>query len=124
MYTADNIDKLNPGFEGKLGRGRINVLEQEALRNIAKHSGSAEATVSLVIDAAEFRLRISDRGRGFILKDAYKSGGLGLSSMEERAHLLGGTLAIESDLGKGTSILLRAPLAIGSGKARKAQGTG
>jgi two-component system, NarL family, sensor kinase len=99
-------------------------IAQEALRNIAKHSGSAEATVSVVIDAAEFRIRISDRGRGFILKDAYKSGGLGLSSMEERAHLLSGTLAIESDPGKGSSILLRAPLATGSGKARRTQGDG
>jgi two-component system, NarL family, sensor kinase len=99
-------------------------IVQEALRNIAKHSGSAEATVSLVIDAAEFRIRISDRGRGFILKDAYKTGGLGLSSMEERAHLLGGTLAIESDPGKGTSILLRAPLATGSGEARRTKGAG
>ena len=99
-------------------------IAQEALRNIAKHSGSAEATVSVVIDAAEFRIRISDRGSGFILKDAYKSGGLGLSSMEERAHLLSGTLAIESDPGKGTSILLRAPLATGSGKARRTQGDG
>ena len=80
--------------------------------------------MSVVIDAAEFRIRISDRGRGFILKDAYKSGGLGLSSMEERAHLLSGTLAIESDPGKGTSILLRAPLATGSGKARRTQGDG
>ena len=99
-------------------------VAQEALRNIAKHSGSAEATVSVVIDPAELRVRISDRGRGFILKDAYKSGGLGLSSMEERAHLLNGTLTIESDPGKGTSILLRAPLATGSGKARATQASG
>jgi signal transduction histidine kinase len=94
-------------------------IAQEALRNISKHSGSAEAIVSVMIDAAEFRIRISDRGSGFIMKDAYKSGGLGLSSMEERAHLLSGTLAIESDPGKGTSILLRAPLPTGSGKARR-----
>jgi signal transduction histidine kinase len=97
-------------------------IAQEALRNIAKHSGSVEATVSVVIDAAEFCIRISDRGRGFIVKDAYKSGGLGLSSMEERAHLLRGTLSIESDPGKGTSILLRAPLDVGSARTRKAQG--
>ena len=87
---------------------------QEALHNIAKHSGSPEASITVVIDAAECQLRISDRGRGFVLKEALKGGGLGLNSIEERTHLMKGTLCIESEPLKGTAVLVRTPIGINS----------
>jgi signal transduction histidine kinase len=97
-------------------------IAQEALRNIAKHSASPEATVSIAISPTECSLRISDRGRGFNVRDAFKSGGLGLNSIEERAHLLGGTLTIESHPGIETFVLVRAPLASGSSETGKPKG--
>lgn len=117
LHGEGSAQHLSPRLSLNLYR-----IAQEALRNIAKHSGSQEALVSLVIDATECRLRISDRGRGFSVKDGFKSGGLGLSSIEERAHLLHGTLEVQSDIGKETSILVRAPLRSGSGDARRTQG--
>lgn len=85
-------------------------ITQEALRNVAKHSGAKEAVVSIAIGPEECHLRISDRGRGFIVQEGLLGGGLGLRSMEERAHLLRGTVSIESEPGKGTTIQARAPL--------------
>jgi signal transduction histidine kinase len=56
---------------------------------------------------------IEDNGRGFSQKP-YSSGassGLGLLGMRERAMMLGGTLTIDSSLGRGTKVQLRLPTA-------------
>ncbi|MGE3519555.1 MAG: GAF domain-containing protein [Vicinamibacterales bacterium] len=90
-------------------------IVQEAFTNIAKH---AKATrVSLVVRAADQQLQavIEDDGVGFArLAGAASEGdrdvGLGLAGMEERASLLGGSLAIESSSGMGTAVYVRLPL--------------
>lgn len=120
VFNAEgSANHLSPELSLNLYR-----IVQEALRNVAKHSGAEEAAVSLLIDETECRLSITDRGRGFDVKDGLRSGGLGLSSIEERARLLQGTLKIASDIGKETTIVVRAPLTFSSGEARKTQVVG
>ena len=54
-------------------------------------------------------LIIEDNGKGFDTGDENNSKGIGLLSMRERASLIGGTVEIESAIGKGTSIFVRVP---------------
>jgi PAS domain S-box-containing protein len=85
-------------------------IAQEALRNIVKHSGAAEAEVELSGHADEIDLCISDSGQGFDVESVKGVSGLGLISMRERLRLVGGHLFIESRPSHGTRIHLRVPL--------------
>jgi len=81
---------------------------QEALHNIAKHSQANLVRLSLRKAEAALQVAIQDNGQGFDLEKSFSgtapNRGLGLSSMRERAELSGGSLAIESAVGKGTII--------------------
>jgi signal transduction histidine kinase len=56
------------------------------------------------------QLAVSDAGAGFDVEAAKRNRGLGLVSMQERVHLVHGTLSFESQPGKGTKILAVVPL--------------
>jgi two-component system CheB/CheR fusion protein len=67
--------------------------------------------VDLAVKRGEVHLRIEDFGHGFDLQgQKRKKRGLGLISMEERVRLVGGTLTIDSEPGKGTRVQARVPL--------------
>ena len=83
---------------------------QEALHNSAKHSGARHFEVRLWGATDEIHLTVKDSGAGFNLDIAMASRGLGLISMEERLKLLNGTLSIESQSNRGTTIHARVPL--------------
>jgi PAS domain S-box-containing protein len=82
---------------------------QQALHNAAKHSGVRHFEVRLWGTPEEIHLTVSDHGAGFDIEAAKASPGLGLISMEERLKLLKGTLFIESQLQRGTTIHARVP---------------
>jgi signal transduction histidine kinase len=88
-------------------------IAQEALRNIAKHAGPASVQVSLGAAHGEIVLAIADSGAGFEIGNQAGPGlgGLGLTSMRERATLAGGTLRVTSAPGKGTSVNVHLPFA-------------
>ncbi len=81
---------------------------QEALYNVARHSGAAQVEVSLLTEGDEIRLRVKDRGKGF--DPAQISDGLGLVSMRERLRLVDGKIKISSAPGLGTEIEAAAPV--------------
>jgi PAS domain S-box-containing protein len=93
---------------------------QEALHNSAKHSGAGHFKVNLWGTADEIHLTVSDSGAGFELETARKGRGLGLISMEERLKPLNGTLSIESQPMRGTSIHATIPLDASSHSIRAA----
>jgi signal transduction histidine kinase len=66
----------------------------------------------------EIHLAVTDRGIGFENKTAKKSGGLGLISMEERLKILKGSISIESQSNRGTTIHARLPLKCGGDSMR------
>ncbi len=88
-------------------------VAQEALANVARHSGASRVEVDLVYDADRLTLRIADDGRGF---DSTKRSqeGFGLQSMSERLEKLGGSVNVESAPGEGTRVVCVCPLAGGS----------
>ncbi len=59
----------------------------------------------------QLRLVVSDSGRGFDADAVLGNGGLGLVSMRERLHLVGGTMSIRSTPGEGTCVEVQVPLA-------------
>jgi signal transduction histidine kinase len=85
-------------------------IVQEGLRNLKKHSGATKAAVGLRRAGDRLVVSVSDEGVGFDSRTMGKKEGLGLRSMEERAHLLGGRFEIHSERGKGTKIEAWVPL--------------
>jgi signal transduction histidine kinase len=89
-------------------------IAQGSIANIALHSQAKNAVVSLRCNSDELTMQIEDDGKGFDASrpiEVDESGrGRGLFSMKERASLLGGTCDIQSQPGKGTSIMVRVPL--------------
>jgi PAS domain S-box-containing protein len=84
-------------------------ITQEALRNVVKHSGAAEAEVELIGQDDRIELCISDSGVGFSPESAKRTSGLGLISMQERLRLVRGQLSVQSETSRGTRILARIP---------------
>jgi signal transduction histidine kinase len=87
---------------------------QEALTNIGKHSRAKSASVVVRQENDRLLVSVNDDGRGFDagandIKGAAEKG-MGLASMKERAHMLGGTLDISGEAGKGTRIALVIPV--------------
>jgi len=84
-------------------------IVQEALTNIVRHSGAESARVMARHSGDELQLDITDNGRGMDLARPRRER-LGLIGMSERAHMLGGSMEIDSAPGRGTRISVRLPL--------------
>jgi signal transduction histidine kinase len=83
---------------------------QESLTNVAKHARARKVEVTLERAGDDVTLMVRDDGSGFATRDPRKPGSFGLLGLRERADLLGGTLAVESLPGQGTTVELRLPL--------------
>jgi PAS domain S-box-containing protein len=81
---------------------------QEALNNIARHSGAKAASLSLTKRSSNIELVVSDEGHGFDTEKALRIGGMrhgiGLFSMKERCELAGGSFSLLSSIGEGTTV--------------------
>lgn len=84
-------------------------LLQEALHNIIKHANATQAWVDLSVEDNTILLTIQDNGHGFDASEI-KNSGIGLSSMNERVTIAGGTLKISSTPERGTIVSAQFPL--------------
>jgi signal transduction histidine kinase len=84
-------------------------IAQEALQNIVKHAHASSVQIRMRCSPENVTLDVSDDGIGFEPEGDFP-GHLGLHSMRERTERLGGTLAVESVLGKGTQIRAWIPI--------------
>ena len=91
------------------GNGAIHIYRvlQEALNNVARHSGASEAWVRARSLPQEWRFEVEDHGSGFSPPTAKK--GMGVVAMRERAELLGGTLEFLKPSEGGTLVRLNIP---------------
>jgi signal transduction histidine kinase len=87
-------------------------LVAESLTNAAKHAGATAAEVRATLDGGVLHVTVSDDGRG----GADASGGTGLVGLVDRLAAIGGTLAVESPPGGGTTLQASIPLGGGAGK--------
>jgi signal transduction histidine kinase len=88
----------------------INIyrIAQELVNNVQKHAESAHVSVSMKVTAGELKFILSDNGKGYNTNRA--TSGAGLSNMATRAGLLGGSIEVNSVIGKGTTTELIIPL--------------
>ncbi|QPD05351.1 MAG: hypothetical protein Nkreftii_003125 [Candidatus Nitrospira kreftii] len=85
-------------------------VAQESLTNIMKHANAARVELELTCDDQEIALSIYDTGVGFDLKDIQaRHPGLGLVNIRERVRSVRGRLDIQSELGRGTRIVVTIP---------------
>jgi signal transduction histidine kinase len=94
------------------GDGDADVLRiaQEALQNALRHARADHVDVRLHAENGHLRLAVTDDGVGFDPADpALRARRLGLTSMEERARVLGARLTIDSQPGSGTTVSLEVP---------------
>jgi signal transduction histidine kinase len=80
---------------------------QEALTNVARHSGAKSVGITMEQHGREVIFQVEDNGRGATEAALNASGSLGLLSMMERARMANGTVKIEGRPGKGTRVLAR-----------------
>ncbi len=89
------------------GQTVVYRVAQEALNNVARHSGAGHVIMDLAPSNGVLELRVHDDGQGFDPEGVEL--GLGLNGMAERARLVGGSLAVDSSPGAGTSVVLEVP---------------
>ena len=104
-----------------LVRDELYRIAGEALRNAFRHAGARRIEVEIHYDTRRLRMRVRDDGKGIdpqVLSAGGRSGHHGLPGMRERAELVGGNLAVWSELDAGTEIELTIPSAIAYAKAQ------
>ena len=88
-------------------------IVQEALTNVARHSGSSAAHVTVAVDERHALVEITDRGRGFDLERVLaQHESVGLAGLVDRVNLAGGRAEIFSRVGQGTRVHAEFPLAV------------
>ncbi len=103
--TGPRLPRLPESLEIALYR-----MAQEALTNAVKHAAPKAVSILLHRTPAAVRLVIEDDGKGFDAAGALSGGRLGLVGMRERAHLVGGSMTLESSPGNGTTICITVAL--------------
>jgi signal transduction histidine kinase len=83
---------------------------QEALTNVARHAQATQVSIDLVEAEDQLTLEVHDNGRGIGEQELQSHVAFGLLGMRERAALLGGTVTITGQPGKGTSVVVQVPL--------------
>jgi signal transduction histidine kinase/streptogramin lyase len=95
-----------------IARDEVYRIAGEALRNAFRHSRAGRIEVEIRYDERQLRLRVRDDGKGIDakhLEDEGRAGHYGLRGMRERAKLMGGKLAIWTELKSGTELELSVP---------------
>ncbi len=96
---VDNLDSLPPA----VGRA-VYLITAEALSNVIKHAGASRLLIEATHGPRGLSLVVADDGRG-----GASTGGSGLSGLQERASVLGGSLSVTSPPGGGTTITAELP---------------
>src|SRR5579859_516644 len=95
---------LAPRLEAGLYR-----IAQEAIANAQRHAAARTIRVKLLVQSGQVRLYVIDDGQGFD-PNTIPAGRYGLAGINERVHLLGGQLTLQSSPGQGTRLEVMVPL--------------
>ncbi len=123
-YVADcrrrydlTIDLAVRGLDGQRLPADVETalyrIVQEGVTNVARHADAKTASVLVERRGDLVRAIVEDDGRGFDPATAGRADQrLGIYGIRERAELLGGTLTIESESGRGTSLFIEVPVTV------------
>jgi signal transduction histidine kinase len=93
--------------DGQTALGLYRIV-QEAIHNAITHGEATEIDIELSSNSDHGYLRVTDNGKGFTIEDQVQTG-MGLRVMQYRAQSVGGSLSIQSEPGRGTTIYCRLP---------------
>lgn len=110
VRVIDHIDASGIAFNRESGIEVFRMI-QEALTNVARHSGATEVRLDMVRDEPNCVIRIDDNGRGTVRDTQPGRNSLGLLGMGERAARLQGKIHIDTAPGAGFSLTITLPLA-------------
>lgn len=112
--TGVQVDFRHQGLEGRRFERDVETVAcriiQEALTNVARHAQTQLVEVRVWVDDVSLNLRVEDHGAGFDAQALVEASSSGLAGMEERASILGGSLMIDSQPGRGTHLAADLPL--------------
>jgi len=106
-YKLKHDDAIN--WDGVSNKSKIHIYRilQESLHNIHKHANASYIIISITLEKNVICLAVTDDGTGF---DVTKSkAGIGLKNMNARIKEVDGTINIESERNKGTTVRIRVP---------------
>lgn len=89
-------------------RHELVMAVKEAVHNVIKHAHASEVSVAVTLEGGTLTIRVQDDGRGFEPGEAPLGNGLG--NMERRLQHVGGTCALQTRPGQGTTVWFRAPM--------------
>ncbi|WP_299556047.1 sensor histidine kinase [Seonamhaeicola sp.] len=108
------IDVIDHGLENRLENSlelTIFRIIQELVTNIIKHANATEATIHLTNHEETLNIMVEDNGKGFNPSQiTTRHKGMGISSIDKRVEHLNGTMTIESELKKGTTVIIDIPI--------------
>ncbi len=106
IKQIDDVDNLFP----PKAEMSIYRIVQESLSNVLKHAEADEIIVKVERKQSVLHILVQDNGKGFDVNSPLKkesgSGGFGFISLGERVRMLGGDYKIESEIGKGTKVIV------------------
>ena len=112
LHIEQQLDTAEDDIPEKLKVVIYRVL-QEAMNNIAKHSGATRVSLLLEKQGQRIEFTVADNGRGFDpekkFAESTTTGGFGLSGMRDRTLLCDGKFEITSEKGKGTKVHISLP---------------
>lgn len=115
-YGIEVERRIEPGevMFSRNGATTLFRIIQEALTNVARHADATRVTLTLAVEGEQCKLSIADNGCGMATPgelDANGEKSFGLLGIRERAHILGGSVSIETAVKRGFAITVVFPLA-------------
>jgi two-component system sensor histidine kinase UhpB len=110
VQVVRRIDVDNIDFNHEGGTAVFRIV-QEALTNVARHSGATSVTLEIVCEETNCIVRVVDNGSGCSSDARPNANAFGLLGMRERAARLGGAIRIQSAPDQGFALTLALPLA-------------
>jgi len=105
-FTSQNVPNSLP----REVASSLYHIFQECLRNVSKHSQARSVFVTLEGANNLLRLSVRDEGVGLAPDRLERGASIGLVGMKERAHLVNGSVSIQSKIGQGTEVTVEVPV--------------
>lgn len=108
-----HVEVIDHGLDHRLENSlelTIFRIIQELLTNVIKHANASEVMIHITNHDDSLNIMLEDNGNGFDTANISKSLGMGISSIDKRIDNLGGTLTIESEINKGTTVIIDMPI--------------
>jgi signal transduction histidine kinase len=104
VHVANENDRFAPEAETAVYR-----VVQEALHNVAKHAQAKTVNINLTRENDLVKLSVQDDGVGITIRPDARGHSFGLAGIKERVASLGGSVAVQTELGKGTRLDIVVP---------------